>query len=68
MGRLVIDCHSTSRYAAKRLVLAVIDRPLLHLQRHDGAAHKTGALPSVAPGRSFAPKRPESLSQTLFIQ
>lgn len=37
-------------------------------QCHDGAAHKTGALPSVAPGRSITPQRPESLRPALLIK
>lgn len=58
MHRIVIHCRSTARCAAKRLWVADIGRPLLHLQRHDGAAHKTGALRAVVPVRSITPQRP----------
>lgn len=68
MHRIVIHCRSTARCAAKRLWVADIGRPLLHLQRHDGAAHKIGALRAVVPVRSIAPQRPKSLRQTLLIQ
>lgn len=58
MHRIVIHCRSTAPYAAKHLWVDVIDHPPLRPQRHDGAAHKSGALPPVALSHSFAPQRP----------